>query len=65
MLHHEVAPCVASRVYVVAINKALANDVGFFNGAKVAEAQLPVVAMFRGLVEVVFPIVHVSHNSVY
>jgi hypothetical protein len=38
MLHHEVAPCVASRVYVVAINKALANDVGFFDGAKVAEA---------------------------
>ena len=61
MLHHEVAPCVASCVYVVAINKALADDLGFLFGAKVTESQLPVIASCCYLVEELFPIVHISH----
>ena len=65
MLHHEVAPCVTSLVCVVAIDKALADDLSFLYGAKVAEAQLPVVASCFYLIQELFPIIHISHNSVY
>ena len=63
MLHNEVAPCVASLVCIVAINKALADDLSFLHGANVTEAQLPVVAVLCDLVQELFPIVHIPHNG--
>ena len=58
-----IVPCIASCIYVQAINKSPANHFAFHVSVYVAKAQVKVAAVVYYLVEVIFPIIHISHNK--
>ena len=57
------APCVTSCIHIELVGEGPANYFALVFLINVTEAQLPVVAVFRDLVAVIFPIIHISHNK--